>query len=453
MKLGWHRVGFVWLVLLAPASAQVVPPGFVASTIAFGAVPTGLARGSGGAFGADLYVSTNGAVKRVDLASGMVSPFATGLFIGAAQPSGVVFDSGAFGTGLMYVCQNGSNVVSIGSAGTVTPFSSAGTLFSCNDLVIAPVGSAYGARMFVANGNIGAGTISAVTSAGVNSLFAAVGQFSNAPLGLDFAPSGSGFGPDLYASIFSTGQLVKVSTSGTATPFVTGLGSTLDFAFSPNPSGPFGDYAYVTETGSDSVKRVAPDGTVTTFATTFSFGSTGFDGDLCFAPDGRTLFVGSNTNIIVIRTCSQSENYCTAKLNSLGCLPAMSSTGGASASASSGFVIQAANVRNQKSGLLFYGVSGRAAAPFQGGTLCVASQIKRTPGVSSGGNAAPANDCSGLYSLDMNAFAAGALGGSPLAALKTPGTVVDCQWWGRDPGFPAPNNTTLSNALEYRVCQ
>jgi len=145
------------------------------------------------------------------------------------------------------------------------------------------------------------------------------------------------------------------------------------------------------------------------------------------------------------------STYCTAKINALGCTPQIGFSGVPSATAGSGFVVSSINVRNNKSGLLFYGVSGRLVAPFQGGTLCVAPQIKRTGAINSGGTAAPANDCTGIYAIDMNAFAASGGPPLPLPALGVPGTLVDCQFWGRDPGFPPPNNTTLSDALEYTV--
>jgi len=151
-----------------------------------------------------------------------------------------------------------------------------------------------------------------------------------------------------------------------------------------------------------------------------------------------------------IESCGGGTVYCTAKTNSLGCVPTIAATGVPSATAGSGFIVSASDVLNNKNGLLFYGVNGPSALPYQGGTLCVKSQIRRTPSVNSGGNPPP-NDCSGVFSIDMNLFAAGGLGGTPLPALSVPGTVVNCQWWGRDPGFPAPNNTTLSDALEYVV--
>jgi hypothetical protein len=140
------------------------------------------------------------------------------------------------------------------------------------------------------------------------------------------------------------------------------------------------------------------------------------------------------------------SNYCTAKVNSLGCTPAMSSTGAPSTSAASGFVINGNSVRNNKSGLLFYGVSGSASGAFQGGILCVASTIKRTPGVASGGSPS-GNDCSGVYSIDFNAYRAGALGGVPLPALSIPGTLVHSQWWGRDPGFGRPHKNHQSGRV------
>jgi hypothetical protein len=144
--------------------------------------------------------------------------------------------------------------------------------------------------------------------------------------------------------------------------------------------------------------------------------------------------------------------YGQAKLNSLGCTPAISWTGVPSATAGSGFVVTAANVINNTQGLLVYGNSGAASIPFQGGTLCVAPPVQRTPVFNSGGNGAPVIDCSGQYAIDMNMFAAGLLGGTPAAFLQVPGTKVNCQWWGRDAGFAPPNNSTLSDGLEYTIC-
>jgi len=145
-----------------------------------------------------------------------------------------------------------------------------------------------------------------------------------------------------------------------------------------------------------------------------------------------------------------AQIYCTAKTTSIGCTPAITWSGIPSATAGSGFTVSGTNFINNKSCLLFYGVNGQAANPFQGGLLCVKASVKRTPGTMTGGNPPP-NDCSGSPSLDMNLFAVGGLGGNPSPALLLPGTVVDCQWWGRDPGFPAPNNSQLSDALEYTI--
>lgn len=179
-----------------------------------------------------------------------------------------------------------------------------------------------------------------------------------------------------------------------------------------------------------------------------------------FAPAGEParLFVGgrflrldgrSAGRIAEIRPCTWSV-YCTAKVNSLLCLPSISGLGDSSASRTSGFVVQATEELNQKAGLLVYGASGPATIPFHGGVLCLAAPRYRSVTLQSGGSSS-GSDCSGVYAIDLNAFASGALGGNPAPELSAPGVEIRCQFWGRDPGYLPPQNSSLSNALVYQV--
>jgi hypothetical protein len=145
-----------------------------------------------------------------------------------------------------------------------------------------------------------------------------------------------------------------------------------------------------------------------------------------------------------------STTYCTAKLNSLACLPVISSVGQSSATAGFGFVVNTSQVINNKPGLYIYTNGGRAAVPLSGGLRCINAPVRRSIPLNAGGNPPP-NDCSGMYSMDFNTFAVGGLGGLPAPFLLVPGTVVDGQAWGRDNGYPPPNNATLSGGLEWII--
>jgi hypothetical protein len=101
--------------------------------------------------------------------------------------------------------------------------------------------------------------------------------------------------------------------------------------------------------------------------------------------------------------------------------------------------------------MLLYSASGRAAIPFLGGTLCAATPVQRTPAVYSNTGVPAWYTCAGMFEIDMAAFAHGLLGGSPSPLLTTVGTVIDCQWWGRDKGSNPAFAATFSDALEYTV--
>jgi Tol biopolymer transport system component len=179
--------------------------------------------------------------------------------------------------------------------------------------------------------------------------------------------------------------------------------------------------------------------------------------DPSVSADGRFVaFAGLASNLVPGDTNSTWDSfrrdrgaattYCTAKVNSQGCTPAIGWSGTPSASAGSGFFVNAAQVLNQKAGLLAYSTTGPAAAPFQGGTLCLKAPVRRTPGQLSGGSPSPAVDCSGSFSFDFNVRIA-----SGIDPALTLGAGVWCQYYSRDPGFPAPNNTSLTRGLEFTI--
>ncbi len=136
--------------------------------------------------------------------------------------------------------------------------------------------------------------------------------------------------------------------------------------------------------------------------------------------------------------------YCTAKINSLFCTPAISATGYASLSSPAPFLIQATNIVNQKQGLLFYGY-GAAAFPFQGGFMCTTTPLRRTSAQNSGGSSSGAS-CTGAFSFDFNAYLA-----SGADALLVVGQQVNAQFWSRDPQDPFTTN--LTNAVQFAICQ
>ena len=137
--------------------------------------------------------------------------------------------------------------------------------------------------------------------------------------------------------------------------------------------------------------------------------------------------------------------YCTAGTSTNGCVPSISSTDWPSLAATSGYWIHVANVEGQKQGLLFYGVSGRAALAWGSGGVsfqCVKAPTQLMTVRGSGGTS---GSCDGVLSEDWLAFLA--LNPSTLGQPFVAGATVNAQAWYRDP--PAVETTNLSNALEF----
>jgi hypothetical protein len=191
--------------------------------------------------------------------------------------------------------------------------------------------------------------------------------------------------------------------------------------------------AVILDTGNDVLRAFGPGGSGggTVIATSIPVSSSGSSGESATLVEVAGSACGLN-NV---------STYCTAKVTSGGCTPLITTLGGPSLSTPAGFVISVHQVEPLKPGLFFYGLSGPAAAPFQGGYLCVQPPTRRTTLQSSGGGAA----CSGAFQFDWNAWMAS--GADPLVAV---GSNVHGQFWFRDPA--SPSTTGLSGGVEFSVC-
>ena len=142
-------------------------------------------------------------------------------------------------------------------------------------------------------------------------------------------------------------------------------------------------------------------------------------------------------------------NYCTPGTSASGCQARLSANGLPSASANFGFTLSATGVEGGKQGLFFFGSSGRQAAPWGNTTSfqCVVPPLVRGTALNGGGTN---GSCNGAAQQDLNALWCS----SCPSPAKNPGagTVVQAQYWFRDPGNPGNQTTSLSDAIEFSVC-
>ena len=158
---------------------------------------------------------------------------------------------------------------------------------------------------------------------------------------------------------------------------------------------------------------------------------------------GNTGFSQQKSYVGFLSTCTGNvATYCTAKVTSSGCLPQIGGVGNPSFFAPQVFTITAANLEPGLNGIVFFGLTGPASNPFQGGFLCVNGTLNRLKIKNSGGAAA----CSGALVYKLTELMEHPLGGSSLIQ----GQQVNVQGWFRDP--PAVAMTGLTDGLQFEVC-
>jgi len=217
----------------------------------------------------------------------------------------------------------------------------------------------------------------------------------------------------------------------------TGSANVTTLAHNTVPWQPFTDYDFELEFTPGTIRIVVREAGVelenwTISDSTYTDGSFGFYN---YSQD-EVLYQGFTQEGV-------SSFYCTAKVNSQGCLPVLSTTGFASLSDGAAFDVVASELISNRNGALFLSLAGPAATPFQGGTLCLQPPLLVATVDRTFGNPPP-EDCSGTLALDFNAYAQG-------AGVVPAGAAVHAQYFYRDPAHPDGTGYGLTSAVTFDV--
>jgi hypothetical protein len=165
--------------------------------------------------------------------------------------------------------------------------------------------------------------------------------------------------------------------------------------------------------------------------------------------DGNTALIGDpnadETYAYELSPTQPYTRYCTAGTSASGCRATLAACGVSSASAGSGFLLQASDVEGGKKGLFFYGTGGRQANPWGNGTSlqCVVPPVVRAGLLAGSGGV---GTCDGSFGQDLNVLWSADPTKNPGA-----GATVQAQLWYRDPASTSNQTTSLSDALELQI--